>query len=341
MILNSRRGDAACDWLRPELVNKSSDVLYLRMLRELQDAFTGAVEKAAKSTVSVSTSPRPMRAWGRFPRQGAGSGVVMDAKGHILTNYHVVKGAERILVSLSDGAVVGGRVIGGDEETDIAVVKVDEEKLQPADFGDSDALKVGQPVLAIGNPLGLSGGPAVTSGVVSSLRRSLQVSNGNGPKMIQTDAAVNPGNSGGPLVDLEGQVVAVNTANIPHADGIGFAVPAKTALHTAEQIIEHGRVQRPWLGIVGYDVNRRVARHYGLNASKGILVAEVTSGGPAESGGLRVGDVILSLAGETLDSVGDLVDLLRAREIGAKVKMEVDRNGQSIQIETALGTRPF
>jgi serine protease Do len=265
----------------------------------------------------------------------------MDAKGHVLTNYHVVKGAERILVSLSDGTIVGGRVIGGDEETDIAVVKVDEKNIHPAEFGDSEGLKVGQPVLAIGNPLGLSGGPAVTSGVVSSLRRSLQVGNGNGLKMIQTDAAVNPGNSGGPLVDLEGKVVAVNTANIPHADGIGFAVPAKTALRTAEQLIEHGRVQRPWLGIVGYDVNRRVARHYGLKASRGVLVAEVTSGGPAESGGIRVGDVILSLAAETLDGVGDLVDLLRTHELGEKIEMEVDRNGESIRIEASLGTRPF
>lgn len=313
----------------------------LCMIRELQDAFTGAVEKAAKSTVSVSASPRPMRPWGRFPRQGAGSGVVMDAKGHVLTNHHVVKGAERILISLSDGTIVGGHVLGGDDETDIAVVKVDEKNIQPAEFGDSEALKVGQPVLAIGNPLGLSGGPAVTSGVISSLRRSLQVGNGNGLKMIQTDAAVNPGNSGGPLVDLEGKVVAVNTATIPQADGIGFAVPVKTALHTANQIIEHGRVQRPWLGIVGYDVNRRVARHYGLKAPRGVLVAEVTSGGPAESAGVRVGDVILSLAGESLDGVGDLVDLLRARELEEKIDMEVDRNGESIHIQASLGTRPF
>ncbi|MEE8198936.1 MAG: trypsin-like peptidase domain-containing protein [Thermoplasmata archaeon] len=324
------------------LVNKVGPALYRLMISELQDALTGAVEKAAISTVSVSTSARPYRGWGRFPSHGAGSGVVMDAKGHVLTNYHVVKGAERILVSLSDGSIVGGRVLGGDEETDIAVVKVDDETtLQPAEFGDSDALKVGQPVLAIGNPLGLAGGPAVTSGVVSSLRRSLQVGNGNGLKMIQTDAAVNPGNSGGPLVDLEGKVIAVNTANIPHADGIGFAVPAKTALATAEQIIEHGRVQRPWVGIVGYDVNRRVARHYGLKATRGVLVAEITAGGPAESAGLRVGDVILSLGGESLDSVGDLVDALRARKIEEKIEMEVDRNGQSLRIEATLGTRPF
>ncbi|MFQ6012762.1 MAG: S1C family serine protease, partial [Thermoplasmata archaeon] len=305
---------------------------HFHMIGELQDALTGAVEKAARSTVSVSTSARPYRGWGRFP-PGTGSGVVMDAQGHILTNYHVVQGADGVLVSLSNGTIVGGRLLGGDEETDIAVVKVDGEKLPPAEFGDSDALKVGQPVLAIGNPLGLAGGPAVTSGVVSSLRRSLQVGNGNGLKMIQTDAAVNPGNSGGPLVDLEGKVIAVNTANIPHADGIGFAIPSKTALETAEQIIEHGRVQRPWLGIVGYDVNRRVARRYGLKASRGVLVAEVTSDGPAERDGIRVGDVILSLAGETLDTVGDLVELLRAHDVEKKIAMEVDRNGESLRIE--------
>ncbi len=265
----------------------------------------------------------------------------MDKEGHILTNRHVVDEARRIVVTLNDGRILGGLVLGSDKETDIAVVKVEGEHLHPAEFGNSDELKVGQPVLAIGNPLGLSGGPTVTSGVISSLRRSLQMGNGNGLKMIQTDAAVNPGSSGGPLVDVEGKVVAVNTATIPYADGIGFAIPVNTALDIARQIIELGQVQRPWLGIVGYDVDRRVAHHYGLRTSRGVLVVEVTSDSPAEAAGLQVGDVVLSVDGEAVASVGDLVDVLRSRKIGDQAELEVERHGSTATVKAKLGTRPF
>lgn len=312
------------------------------MLSELQEAMTGAVEKAGESTVSISTRARPpFPAFGRYPKRGMGSGVIMDAEGHILTNRHVVEEARRIIVTLNDGRILGGTVMGADEETDIAVVKVEGEKLRPADFGNSDELKVGQPVLAIGNPLGLSGGPTVTSGVVSSLRRSLQMGDGNGLKMIQTDAAVNPGSSGGPLVDIEGRVMAINTATVPYADGIGFAIPANTALDIAKQVIEHGQVQRPWLGIMGYDVNRRVAQHYRLRTSRGVLVVEVTSDSPAEAAGLQMGDVVLSLDGAPVGSVGDLVDVLRSRGIGDEVDLEVERHGQPAKVKAVLGTRPF
>lgn len=312
------------------------------MMSELQEAMTGAVERAGKSTVSVSTRVRPpFPPFGRYPKRGMGSGVIMDKEGHILTNRHVIDEARRIIVTLNDGRILGGSVMGGDEETDIAVVKVEGENLQPAEFGNSDELKVGQPVLAIGNPLGLSGGPTVTSGVVSSLRRSLQMGNGNGLKMIQTDAAVNPGSSGGPLVDVEGKVVAVNTATIPYADGIGFAIPANTALDIAKQIIEHGQVQRPWLGIMGYDVNRRVAHHYGLRTSRGVLVVEITSDSPAEAAGLQVGDVVVSVDGETVASVGDLVDVLKSRKIGDQADLEVERHGKTAKVKASLGTRPF
>ncbi len=265
----------------------------------------------------------------------------MDGEGHILTNRHVVDEGRRIIVTLNDGRILGGSVIGGDEETDIAVVKVEGEKLTPADFGNSDELKVGQPVLAIGNPLGLSGGPTVTSGVVSSLRRSLQMGNGNGLKMVQTDAAVNPGSSGGPLVDIRGRVVAINTATVPYADGIGFAIPINAVLSIARQIIEHGQVRRPWLGIMGYDVSRRVAHRYGLRTSRGVLVVEVTSESPAEGAGLRVGDVVLSIDGDEVASVGDLVDVLKSKKIGAEVNLEVERHGETIEAKANLGTRPF
>src|SRR5213083_2688167 len=218
------------------------------MLADLQNAYIQAVERAGASTVNVSTAQRPYGPpWGQWPRRGFGSGVILDDKGHILTTHHVVDGAEKVIVTFADGRVLSGAVVGGDEETDIAVVRVDGKEFRAADYANSDELKVGQPVLAIGNPLGLSGGPTVTSGVVSSLRRSVDLGNG-GLKVIQTDAAVNPGNSGGPLVDLQGKVVAINTVTIPYAEGIGFAIPANTALKVAKEILQKGRVQRPWLG---------------------------------------------------------------------------------------------
>ena len=264
----------------------------------------------------------------------------MDTHGRILTNAHTVDGAERILVGLGDGRVLGGAVLGADEDTDIAVVKVEGDHLAPAEFGDSDKLKVGQPVLAIGNPLGLPGGPTVTSGVVSSLHRSIQIGDGDGLQVIQTDAAVNPGNSGGPLVDLQGRIIALNAATIPYAEGIGFAVPINAALDVARQIIDHGRAQRAWLGVVGYDVDARIARYYGLPVSQGVFVVELSEGGPAAGAGLRVGDVVTSLDGRPLTAVSDLVEALRGKKIGDTVAVEIERQGTK-KIQVTLGTRPF
>jgi S1-C subfamily serine protease len=267
--------------------------------------------------------------------------VVLDDEGHVLTNHHVVAEAERVIVTLGDGQVLAGTVVGGDEESDIALLRVEGKGLKPAAFGDSEKLKVGQPVLAIGNPLGLAGGPTVTSGVVSSLRRNVQLRRENGIRVIQTDAAVNPGNSGGPLVDLEGKVVAINTVTIPYAEGIGFAIPINDALHVAREILEHGRVLRPWLGIVGYDVDRRVVHYYGLTATRGIFVVEVSSGSPAEAAGIRTGDVLVSLGERRLDALSDLVETLKERKIGETTEVEVERASQRIRIRVPLGQRPF
>ena len=312
------------------------------MIAEIQEAYTNAVERAAASTVSVGTTAGPFGPhWGPFPRRGQGSGVVLDDKGHILTNHHVVAEAERVIVTLADGQVLAGAVVGGDEDSDVAVIRVEGHGLKPAALGDSNKLKVGQPVLAIGNPLGLAGGPTVTSGVVSSLRRSVQLRRENGIRVIQTDAAVNPGNSGGPLVDLEGKVVAINTVTIPYAEGIGFAIPINDAVHVAKEILEHGRVQRPWLGIVGYDVDRRVAQYYGLTATRGIFVVEVTAGSPADSSGIRTGDVLVSLGERRLDALSDLVDALKEKKIGDAAEIEVERAGQRVQLRVGLGQRPF
>ncbi len=312
------------------------------MIAEIQEAYTKAVERAAESTVSVGTTAGPFGPpWAPFPRRGQGSGVVLDDQGHILTNHHVVAEAERVIVTLADGQVLAGAVVGGDEESDIALLRVEGKGLKPAALGDSSKLKVGQPVLAIGNPLGLAGGPTVTSGVVSSLRRSVQLRRENEIRVIQTDAAVNPGNSGGPLVDLEGKVVAINTVTIPYAEGIGFAIPINDAVHVAKEILEHGRVQRSWLGIVGYDVDRRVAHYYGLTATRGIFVVETTAGGPAEAAGIRTGDVLVSLGERRLDALSDLVDALKETKIGDTVELEAERAGQRLRVRVALGQRPF
>ncbi len=311
------------------------------MIADLEAAYTQAVERAGASTVSISVAGAfhgpPFRP---YPRRGLGSGVVMDREGRILTNAHTVDGAQRILVGLGDGRVLGASVLGADEDTDIAVVKIEGDHLQPAEFGDSDRLKVGQPVLAIGNPLGLPGGPTVTSGVVSSLHRNIRLGDGDGLQVIQTDAAVNPGNSGGPLVDLQGRVVALNAATIPYAEGIGFAVPINAALDVARQIIEHGRAQRAWLGVVGYDVDRRVANYYGLPVSQGVFLVELSEGSPAVAAGLRVGDVITALDGKPVTEVADLVEALRGRKIGDSVEVDVERQGAR-KVRATLAARPF
>ncbi|HYM39254.1 MAG TPA: trypsin-like peptidase domain-containing protein [Thermoplasmata archaeon] len=311
------------------------------MIADLEAAYTQAVERAGASTVSISVAGAFQGPpFGPYARRGIGSGVVLDTQGHILTNAHTVDGAERILVGLGDGRVLGGRVLGADADTDVAVVQVDGDHLQPAELGDSDRLKVGQPVLAIGNPLGLPGGPTVTSGVVSSLQRNIRLGDGDGLQVIQTDAAVNPGNSGGPLVDLQGRVIALNAATIPYAEGIGFAIPINVARDVAAQIIGHGKVQRPWLGVVGYDVDRRLAHYYQLSVSQGVFLVELSEGGPARAAGLRVGDVLTSLDGNPLGGVSDLVEALRGKKIGDTVEVGYERQGGRT-VRIPLGTRPF
>src|SRR6267143_5781604 len=312
------------------------------MLADLQNAYILAVEHAGSSTVNVSTAARPYGPpFGPWPRRGFGSGVVLGNKGHILTTNHVVEGAEKVIVTFEDGRVLSGTVVGGDEETDVAVVRVDGSTVGPAEYANSDELKVGQPVLAIGNPLGLPCGPKVTSGVVSSLRRHLGRGPGDGVPVIQTDAAVNPGNSGGPLVDLRGRVVAINTATIPYAEGIGFAIPINAALAAAREIVAHGHVQRPWLGIGGYDVDRRLAAYYGIASRHGVFAAEITPGSPAESAGLQVGDVVTSVGGKPLTGVADLIEALRERKIGDSIEIEAERRGQKVHVKAALGARPW
>jgi S1-C subfamily serine protease len=308
---------------------------------DLEDAYTSAVAKAAGSTVSVRTAAVMYGyPFGPMPTRGVGSGVVLDKDGHVLTNEHVVSGADDLVVTLPNGQVLGGTVLGSDEETDIAVVKVDAGPLLPADFGDSDSLKIGQPVLALGSPLGLPGGPTVTSGVISALTRSIHLGNGGGLEVIQTDAAVNRGSSGGPLVDLRGNVVAITTAHMPFADGIGFAIPSNTARKIAEEIVTKGRVIRPWLGIMGLEVSSRMAAYHGLPRSTGILITSLVKQGPALQAGLRVGDLLVCVAGKQVSGMMDLSALMKVRAPGESIELEVIRNGATVKSRVRLGTRP-
>lgn len=250
------------------------------------------------AVVSITFQIAPSIFLQPVPQEGAGSGVIFDAKGYILTNNHVVEGAQNIKVTLPDGRTFDGTTVGRDPVTDLAVVKIAGDNLPIASFGDSGKLRIGEWVVAIGNALALEGGPTVTQGVVGALGRSIQEENGNVlDDMIQTDAAINPGNSGGPLVNMAGEVVGINTVVASDAQNIGFAISINTARPVMESILAQGRVIRPYMGVSTQTVTAAVASQYGLSVNQGALVTQVTRNAPAAQAGLRAGDVISRLDG--------------------------------------------
>ncbi|HXG07172.1 MAG TPA: trypsin-like peptidase domain-containing protein [Nitrososphaera sp.] len=312
------------------------------MISVPENVLVCAVDKVGKSVVNIA-SVRMLQdhLFRVFPIQGVGSGVVIDEKGYILTNNHVIDDAERLKVTLADGKVMRGKVIGVDEATDLAVIKVEaEEPLPAAELGNSDDLKVGQIVLAIGNPFGLSGGPTVTAGIVSSLNRTIQTRSGGVIELIQTDAAINPGNSGGPLANTKGQVVAINTANMPYAQGIGFAVPANTAKSILQELIEKGKVARPWIGIASMKVTPRLARYYGLPTTEGAIVARVEPYSPAEDAGLRKGDIIEEIDGNRVEDPSQIASHVRKKHVDDTLFLTVNRYGRQLQIPVQVYERP-
>jgi serine protease Do len=306
-----------------------------------EDLLVNAVDKVSKSVVNIA-SVRMLhdQLFRVFPVEGVGSGVIIDEKGYILTNNHVIDDAERLKVTLTDGRVLKGRVAGSDEVTDLAVLKVESDQPLPAvQLGNSDDLKAGQIVLAIGNPFGLTGGPAVTAGIVSSLNRSIQTRNGV-LELIQTDAAINPGNSGGPLVNTKGEVIAINTANMPYAQGIGFAVPANTAKSILRELIEKGRVTRPWIGVASMKITPQLARYYGLPASEGALVAKVEPYSPADDAGLRKGDVIEQIDGSKVEDPTQIASRVRGKQVNDRLTLTVNRYGRQLQVPVQVDERP-
>ncbi|HEU4605979.1 MAG TPA: trypsin-like peptidase domain-containing protein [Nitrososphaera sp.] len=306
-----------------------------------EDVLVNAVEKIGKSVVNIASVRMLQDQLFRvFPVEGVGSGVVIDEKGYILTNNHVIDDAERLKVTLADGRVLRGRVVGNDEMTDLAVIKVEaEQPLPAAELGNSDDLKAGQIVMAIGNPFGLTGGPAVTAGIVSSLNRSIQARSGV-LELIQTDAAINPGNSGGPLVNTKGEVIAINTANMPYAQGIGFAVPVNTAKSILKELIEKGRVTRPWIGVASMKVTPQLARYYGLPASEGALIAKVEPYSPADDAGLRKGDIIEGIDGSRVEDPSQIASHVRKKHVNDQLTLTVNRYGRQIQVPIQVDERP-
>ncbi len=308
----------------------------------LLDAYSQAVirvaDRVSPAVVGIQvTREVPVPGWRNGPPMpeigGTGSGVIITPDGYILTNSHVVHKARRLEVSLTDGRTVPGEVVGDDPHTDLAVIRIAAPDLKVAELGDSDRLRVGQLVIAIGNPLGFQA--TVTSGIVSALGRSLRAQSGRViDNIIQTDAALNPGNSGGPLVDSHGRVVGINTAIIQFAQGICFAIPINTAKWVIGQLIARGRVVRGYIGIAGQErpIPRHLVVEHRLLSDKGVAVMGVERGGPAEQAGLREQDIIVSFDGTSVRRVEDLQRILGEFSVGRTSEMEVLRGYERVRL---------
>ena len=306
-----------------------------------ENAVLDIIEKVSKSVVNISAIKIVHNIFYQaVPVGGLGSGTIIDSKGLILTNNHVVGGAEKINVILSNNEVLEGTIAGSCAIHDIAVVKVKGKDLQSAQLGDSDKLRVGQRVYAIGNPFGLAGGPSVTSGVVSAINRTIESQSGLIENLVQTDASINPGNSGGPLVDMAGKVIAINTAIIPYAQGIGFAIPINSAKTCTNGIVTGGIAKSPWLGIVGLNITQEIAHYYDLPVDHGVLVTKVAEGSPAEAAGMADGDIILEIGNVEIRRIEDLVKEIHMRKIGEIVRIFALRNSREHIFELNLTQAP-
>jgi len=294
--------------------------------------------------------------WGPVPQEGTGSGFILDREGHIVTNNHVIEGAERIDVTLADGTVVPAQVVGADPYNDLAVIRIDApvELLTPVELGSSADLRVGQRAIAIGNPFGLD--RTLTTGVISSLGRIIESEGRPLGELIQTDAAINPGNSGGPLLDSRGRVIGVNTAIRSGAENIGFAVPVDTVKRVVPQLIATGRYEHPWLGILAYAITPGLAQALDLPVEQGLLIAQIYRDSPAHKAGLRGGtrqvrvgnyrvmiggDIITAINGVAVDSMDSLIVYLESKTaVGDTVELSVIREGQPLTVRVELAARP-
>jgi serine protease Do len=302
---------------------------------EIARSLTPSVVQIVTETLSTGMFNQPV------PSRGVGTGTILDQEGHILTNNHVVAGAQNIMVILSNGQSFPAELIGGDPATDTAVIRIDADGLQPAVLGSSSQLRVGEDVIAVGHALGLSGGPTVTKGVISALGRSIATD----PQttivdLIQTDAAINPGNSGGPLVNSSGEVIGMNTAIISGSEGIGFAINIDDARVVAAHLIAQGFVNRGFLGISPVNLSPNLANLVGAPATEGVLVAQVVPNSAADEGELQEEDVIVAMNGQPIRNTGELSQFLLEHPPGETVTITFFREGQEQTTEVVLGERP-
>ena len=352
--------------LRPDLLvwsTRGNVVTVEEPQRETQArpiaTFNDAVRKAMPAVVNIFTSQeitRPrnplmddplfryffgdLQDSGPQRREGLGSGVIVSEQGYILTNHHVIEAVDQIEVALGDARKVPARVVGTDPETDLAVLKIEMQKLPSITFARADQLRVGDVVLAIGNPFGV--GQTVTLGIVSGLGRShLGISTFE--NFIQTDAAIHPGNSGGALVDANGNLVGVNTAIYSQTGasmGIGYAIPVSIARQVMEQIIQKGSVVRGWIGVGVQDVTRELAESFKLSAAKGVLITQVERGSPAEKAGVKLGDVLVAVNGKPVADTTTMLNLIASLQPGDKATVRVARNHAETELNVNVGRRP-
>jgi serine protease Do len=299
------------------------------------------------SVVQVNVSGVERTPFGTQKQEGIGSGVIYRSDGYIITNNHVVEGARTVEVAFADGTTEQGEVVGTDPITDLAVIKVNRDGLPAASFSDDKQLAVGQLTVAIGSPSGFQS--TVTSGVLSGMGREFPPELTGGQQesslvdLLQTDAPISPGNSGGALADRDGQVIGINVAYLPPnetgAEGIGFAIPSYTVVSVADQLIKSGEAQHPYLGVAVSDLTPQVSNRFGVSAESGALIAKVEPGGPADGAGIRAGDVVTGLDSTDIRSSGDLLSALRQYQPGDKVELTILRDSQESTFDVRLGER--
>lgn len=305
-------------------------------LRDFSNEIVKLVSEVSEGVVSIITTKISIDSFLRaIPVRGVGSGFIIDFNGHVITNNHVVAGVDETTIFLSSGEKVVGKVVNRDPSRDIAMLRIPKTDIKPLKLGDSDNVRIGEMVLAIGSPLGLPG-PNVTIGVVSAVRRNIRGKNIFLEDLIQTDAAINPGNSGGPLINMDGEVIGVTTAMIPYAQGISFAIPINAVKTFIEMLSKYGRTIRPWIGVYVIDNSPSIANYYNLPINYGVIIVDIHPNSPAEDAGLYRGDIIINANDEPIKNTSELrrkiYESIEQRYIKLKIVRKTDIHEISVPI---------
>ena len=326
---------------QPKKIVVPQEEAVTNVVKEVGPAVVSVVTKKVINSEQMFFSPIPQQ------RQGLGSGIIFDNKGHILTNHHVVANADKIKVLLSDGRELEAKIVGKDWRNDLAVLKVEAEDLPVAPLGNSSKLEPGQLAIAIGSPYDVEFRNTVTTGVVSALDRSINIGENPGQQrvlegLIQTDASINPGNSGGPLLNSQGEVIGINTAIMGSAQGIGFAIPINKAKQIIDDLIKYGKVKRPWLGIYGTKVTEKLADYYSLPQSEGVMIVRTIVDSPASKAGLNKGDIIVEADRKEIKDMQQLKKVISSKSIGEEVKLLIlnKEDGSLTPVTVTLGEMP-